>query len=57
MTDNLSVIEKHGKFVVAKNGEPIRLPKSDGAALTTEFDSRQDAEKYMSIIRNLKKKK
>ena len=57
MSDNLSVIEKKGKYVVAKNGQPIQLPKSDGAAVTTEFDNKTDAERYMSILRNLKKKK
>lgn len=57
MTDNLSVIEKRGKYIVAKNGEPVKLPKSDGAAVTTEFDNKTDAERYMSILRNLKKKK
>jgi len=57
MTDNLSVIEKRGKFVVASNGEPIQLPKSDGASVTTEFDSRQDAEKYLSILKTLKSKR
>jgi len=57
MTDNLSVIEKKGKYVVAKNGQPIQLPKNDGAAVTTEFDNKNDAKKYMNILRNLKKKK
>ena len=54
MSDNLSVIEKRGKFVVAKNGQPILLPKTDGAAIVTEFDNKQDAERYMSILKNLK---
>lgn len=54
MTDNLSVIENRGKFIVAKNGEPVQLPKSDGAAVTTEFDNKQDAERYMSILKHLK---
>ena len=57
MTDNLSVIEKRGKFVVANNGEPIQLPKSDGATVTTEFDNKQDAEKYLSILKTLKSKR
>lgn len=57
MTDNLSVIEKKGKYVVAKNGQPIQLPKSDGAAVTTEFDNKTDAERYMTILKSLKKKK
>jgi len=54
---DLSILEKSGKFVVAKNGEPIQLPKSDGQAIVTEFDSKQDAEKYMSILATLKKTK
>ena len=54
MTDNLSVIEKRGKFVVTKNGQPILLPKTDGAAIVTEFDNKQDAEKYLSILKTLK---
>lgn len=54
---NLSVIEQNGKFVVAKNGEPILLPKTDGQTIVTQFDSKQDAEKYMSILSNLSKQK
>ena len=42
-----------GKFVVTKNGEPILLPKSNGQTIVTEFDSREDAEKYVSILNNL----
>lgn len=57
MSDNLTVIEKRGKFIVAKNGEPVQLPKSDGAAVTTEFDNKTDAERYMTILKTLKKKK
>ena len=57
MTDNLSVIEKRGKFVVVSNGQPIQLPKSDGASVTTEFDTKQDAEKYLSILKTLKSKR
>lgn len=55
--DNLSVIEKRGKFIVVKNGEPIKLPKSDGADVITEFDTKQDAEKYLSILKTLKSKR
>ena len=54
---NLSVIEQNKKFVVAENGKPINLPKSDGQTVTTEFDRREDAEKYMSILARLKKQK
>ena len=53
---SLGVIEKNGKFVVTKNGQPILLPKSDGQSIVTEFESREDAEKYMTILKNLKRK-
>lgn len=54
---NLGVVEKNGKFVVTQNGKPIDLPKSDGQAIITEFSTKSDAEKYMSILKSLKKKK
>jgi hypothetical protein len=57
MSDNLSVIEKGGKYIVASNGQPVQLPKSDGAAVTTEFDSKQDAERYISILKRLPPKR
>jgi hypothetical protein len=48
------VIKMGSKFVVTKNGEPILLPKTDGATIVTEFESRDDAEKYLSILQKLK---
>jgi predicted DNA-binding WGR domain protein len=54
---SLSVIEQNKKFVVAENGKPINLPKTDGSTVVTEFDSREDAEKYISILSRLKKQK
>lgn len=54
---NLGVMQKNGKFVVTKNGEPINLPKSDGQTIVTEFDTKSDAEKYMTILSTLQKKK
>jgi hypothetical protein len=57
VSDTLSVIEKNGKFVVTENGKPINLPKTDGATIVTEFDSREDAEKYISILSRLKNQK
>jgi hypothetical protein len=57
VSDNLSVIEKNGKFVVTLDNKPINLPKTDGATIVTEFDSREDAEKYISILSRLKKQK
>lgn len=56
--NNLSVIQKNGKFVVAKNGEPILPAQScGGQAVITQFESREDAEKYMSILTKLSKQK
>jgi hypothetical protein len=57
MTDNLSVIEKRGKYIVTQNGQPINLPKTDGASIVTEFDNKTDAERYMGILKSLKKNK
>lgn len=57
MSSNLGVIEKNNKFVVTKDGKPINLPKSDGAAITTEFPSREDAEKYISILKTLENRR
>jgi exo-beta-1,3-glucanase (GH17 family) len=54
---SLSVIEQNKKFVVTENGKPINLPKTDGSAIVTEFDSKDDAEKYMKIVSSLKKMK
>ena len=54
---SLGVVEKNGKFVVTQNGQPISLPKSDGQAIVTEFNSKSDAEKYMSILATLQKQK
>lgn len=48
------VIEHNGKFVVTKNGQPILLPKNNQSTIVTEFDSREDAEKYISILKRLK---
>lgn len=54
---SLSVIEQNGKFIVADNGKAINLPKTDGQAIITEFERKEDAEKYMSILSRLKKQK
>lgn len=54
---SLSVLEKNGKFVVTQNGQPINLPKSDGQTIVTEFNSKSDAERYMSILSTLQKQK
>lgn len=54
---SLSVIEQNKKFVVVENGRPINLPKTDGSTVVTEFDSKADAERYLSILTTLKKQK
>ena len=57
MTKVYDVVQKNSKFVVTKNGEPILLPKSDGQSIVTQFDSREDAQQYLSILENLLKRK
>lgn len=57
MSNQLGIMQKNGKFVVTKNGEPILLPKSDGQTIVTEFPTKEDAEKYMNILSILSKQK
>lgn len=57
MSNQLGIMQKNGKFVVTKNGEPIILPKTDGQSIITEFPTKEDAEKYMGILATLQKKK
>ncbi len=57
MTKVYNVKQYNGKFVVTKNGEPILLPKTDGQFIVTEFDSKEDAEKYLNILESLLKKR
>jgi hypothetical protein len=54
--DFYEVKQLNGKYVVTKNGEPMLLPKSDGQSIITEFDSMEDANKYLSILQSLIKK-
>lgn len=57
MSNALGIMQKNGKFVVTQNGEPINLPKSDGQSIVTEFDSKDDAQKYLDILSRLSKQK
>lgn len=50
---NLNVIEQNGKFIVTNNGQPIVSNKD--SYIITKFDSKVDAEKYISILKRLKK--
>jgi hypothetical protein len=56
MNSELTIAEINNKFVVLSNGKPIELPKTNGASIITEFDSKQDAERYVSILLMLKNK-
>jgi hypothetical protein len=54
----LDIIEQNGKFLVTKNGEPIKLPKTtEGAYIITEFDSKSEAKRYITILETLQKNK
>lgn len=57
MVSNIGIVEKNSKFIVTKNGQPINLPKTDGASIVTEFPSREDAEKYVSILKSLENRR
>ena len=57
MSKIYGIVQKNGKFVVTKNGEPILLPKSDGQSIVTQFDTKEDAQQYLSILENLLKRK
>lgn len=57
MSKDFGVMQKNGKFIVTKNGQPISLPKTDGQSIVTEFDTKEDAQKYMSIVSMLRKQK
>lgn len=52
------VKSKNSKFVVLKeNGEPVILPRSDVPNMVAEFDSVEDANKYVGILEVLMKNK
>ena len=55
MTQVLDVMEQNNKFIVTKNGQPITLPKNSTSSMVAEFDSKEDAQKYISILISLKK--
>ena len=57
MSSVLNIVQKNSKFIVTKNGEPINLSKTDGQSIVTEFSSREDAEKYVHILKTLSKRK
>jgi hypothetical protein len=54
--DIYAVKQLGNKYIVTKNNQPILLPKSDGQSIVTEFDSTEDANKYLSILQSLMKR-
>jgi 3-deoxy-D-manno-octulosonic acid (KDO) 8-phosphate synthase len=54
--DLFEVMSNNNKFVVIKNGQPIN-PQTDGQRVVTEFDNMEDANKYITILQTLTKKK
>ena len=54
--DFYEVKQLNNRYVVTKNNEPILLPKSDGQSIVTQFDSIEDANKYLSILQSLMKR-
>jgi hypothetical protein len=54
--ESYDILQKNGRFIVTKNGNPIQLPKSDGQNIITEFDTKEDAQKYLDILKSLKKR-
>lgn len=50
---NLKVVEKNGKFIVTNNGQPIVTNKD--SYVVTQFDNKCDAERYVTILKSLKK--
>jgi hypothetical protein len=54
--ESFDIVQDNGKFVVTKNGQPILLPKSDGQSIITKFDSKEDAQKYLNILKSLNKR-
>lgn len=54
--ETFDIIQMNGRFVVTKNGNPILLPKTDGQSIITEFDSQEDAQQYLNILKSLKQR-
>lgn len=54
---NFDIKNKNSKFIILQNGEPVQFPKSDNINRVTEFETLEDAQKYVSILQILSKKK
>lgn len=53
--NSFAVSVLNNKFVVTKNGIPVSLPSNGGQKKITEFDNKEDAERYMNILLSLRK--
>jgi hypothetical protein len=51
--NDFSVMNVDNKFVVTKNGKPVFLPSNGGQKKITEFENKEDANKYMNILASL----
>lgn len=56
IADNFGIIQENGFFIVTKNGQPISLPRNNGQSIVTSFDTRENAQKYIDILKSLKKR-
>jgi hypothetical protein len=54
--ESYGIMQKNGRFIVTKDGNPLQLPKSDGQNIITEFDTKEDAQKYLDILKSLKRR-
>jgi hypothetical protein len=54
--ENFDILQENGEFVVTRNGQPVLLPKSDGQSIVTRFDTKEDAQKYLNILKSLNKR-
>ena len=54
MKCRFDIIEQNNKFIVTKNGKHINISPNDGAKIVTEFDSKNDAERYITILKSLR---
>jgi hypothetical protein len=50
-----SISVQNDKFVVTKNGHPVSFPSNGGQQKVTEFDTKEDATRYMNILLSLSK--
>lgn len=49
------VTSVNNKFIVTKNGVPFSLPSNGGQKKITEFDNKEDADRYINILLSLTK--